>query len=108
MDKYLSDFLVRNKKKSFYKNLQKYINLKHNERLKCVLSFLTHIVIDAENNIQNDDIQKELLIIVNDFIMCKQDYFFDWLMKKLNEEGISPFCNNRQFARNQMNKRTKL
>jgi hypothetical protein len=87
---YLEDFLNRNQGKSFFTNLMKYNNLGSNDRLKCISSLLTHLIIDSESNLnkeyqyENITYQKEVLLILNDALLYKNDYFFDWLKDKIS------------------------
>ena len=80
---YIDDFLQRNKKKPFVNNLKKYLSLNEFGRLKCVLSFMCHIVVDAEHKINNTAIQEELLSIITKMVLYKEDVFLDWLQEKI-------------------------
>jgi hypothetical protein len=75
--------LNRNKTKPFFSNLKKYSELNEFGKIKCILSFFSHIVIDAEKNIDNKNIQIELLTMLNEIILYKDDKFLDWLKTKL-------------------------
>jgi hypothetical protein len=87
---YLEDFIEKNKRKPFVTNLKKYNSLNFFGRAKIVSSFLTNLFIDAEGNIENSDLvaneklQKELVMILNNIILFKNDEFLSWLGGKLS------------------------
>ena len=47
---------------------------------------LTHIIIDAENGVQNREIQIDLLSIANEMVLYGQDKFIEWLKIKLDNK----------------------
>lgn len=88
---YLEDFFDRSQKKSFFTNLMKYDRLDKFGKEKCITSFLTHLIIDLESGILNEDfreenqrLQKEVLLILNDIMLYDNDYFFNWLKEKIS------------------------
>lgn len=81
--KYIEDFLERNKDKPFVTNLKRYTFLNKYGKRKCVSSFLTHLIIDSENDIVNDSYQEELLSILTNMILYNTDNFIDWLKEKV-------------------------
>ena len=85
MDNYIIDFLERNKNKPFITNLKKYSELTFNGRLKCISSLLTHIFIDSENGIDNQNMQEEILSILMNMVLYKQENFLRWLEEKIND-----------------------
>jgi len=82
---YIEEFLNRNQTKPFFINLKKYSELSYEGKIKCLLSFFVHIMIDAEHKIDNKNIQEELITILNNAILYKEDGFLDWLKFKLEE-----------------------
>lgn len=81
--KYLNEFLERCKLRPFYTNLKKYASLTWFQKLKCVSSFYTHLVIDAEKKIDNEEVREDILSILTNMELYKIDTFLDWLSKKL-------------------------
>ena len=91
---YLIEFLENNKNKSFITNLQKYNELNFYGKCKCLSSFLTHLFIDAELFFtenptkfkENILLQEELLSLLNELVLYKNDKFVEWISNKLNSE----------------------
>ncbi len=87
---YLEDFLEKNKSKPFFTNLKKYDSLNFYGKAKIVSSFLTNLFIDAEGDISKEDLiinmkfQEELVIILKDIILFRNDEFTNWLRSKLS------------------------
>jgi hypothetical protein len=79
--KYIERFIEKNKHKSFVTNLVKYSNLNFWGKAKVISSFLTHLLIDAEQGEDNEKYVIDLLSIQNKYILYKQDEFLDWLDK---------------------------
>lgn len=83
---YIEDFLERNKRKPFIANLKKYETLSTKfQKPKCVSSFLTHLIIDAENGINNCEYIIDCLSLLNQLIIYENDQFIQWLHEKCSD-----------------------
>ena len=80
---YLESFIESNKTKSFVTNLQKYTELDFYGRAKTVSSFLTHLLISQEHGQDNADYVQQVLSLLNEMILYKQDNFLNWLESNL-------------------------
>jgi hypothetical protein len=85
MKTYVEDFLERNEHKSFIANLKKYDNLLYLQKMKVVSSFLTHLIIDQENGIDNTNIIEEVLSILHEMIMYRTDHFMNFLVNNISQ-----------------------
>ena len=84
---YIEEFIERQSNKSFVTNLKKYNTLNWYGKMKCISSFMTHLIIDAENNIENAGIQEEVLSILMKMVLYKEDSFIEWLQTKIDAEN---------------------
>lgn len=80
---YISEFIERNEQKSFVTNLKKYNILTEEGKKKVISSFFTHLIIDAENGVDNQTEQEDILGILCEITFYKQDKFLDWLQEKI-------------------------
>ncbi len=80
---YLENFLIKCKKKAFYKNLKKYEKLSREKKLITIISFITHLLIDKDNGVANDEYIDDLVFIFNDFYLYGLDNFLFYLSKKI-------------------------
>jgi len=83
---YVEEFIERNEKKPFITNLRKYNLLTMDEKKKVVSSFFTHLVIDSESGIDNQLFQEDVLGILFEMTLYKQDTFLSWLSENITIE----------------------
>lgn len=76
---YVKEFLERNSNKPFVTNLLKYDTLNYYGKAKVISSFLTHLLIDAENGYENEEIIIEVVAILNNYLLYKIDTFLDFI-----------------------------
>ena len=76
---YVKEFLERNSNKPFVTNLLKYDKLDYYGKAKVISSFLTHLLIDAENGYKNEEIIIEVISILNNYLLYKIDTFLDFI-----------------------------
>ena len=87
MINYIEEFLDRNQFKSFFTNLMHYMQLNFYGKLKCITSFYTHLVIDAElHNIDNKIYRIELLSMITQYELNGIDNFLGWLDNQTNNK----------------------
>jgi len=91
MSRYIIKFLNDNKNKSFLKNLKKYIRLNYYDRCKVISSFLTHLfisragIVNKKEMEENENLIVEVLSILNNIVLCKEDKFLEWFLKKIKK-----------------------
>lgn len=82
---YLENFLERNKEKPFVRNMQKYETLSKFDKLKTLSSLFTHLCIDAENGVDNNQLLTDVLSLLNELTLYGQDNFLRWFESNLSQ-----------------------